>query len=106
MLFDLQADPNELYDLGGRAEHAETIAEMYIKLNTWARRPSARTTLSSGTFINMRNAPRSLGVLIGIADARQAPAIPPRNTLAAKLPTKEGCSPASGKPSGTAVAVT
>ncbi|GLT10955.1 phosphonate monoester hydrolase [Sulfitobacter porphyrae] len=90
MLFDLQADPNELYDLGGRAEHAETIAEMYIKLNTWARRPSARTTLSSGTFINMRNAPRSLGVLIGIADARQAPGDSAAKYIGRKAPDKRG----------------
>lgn len=39
MLFDLQADPDELTDLGNDADHAETIARMYDKLNTWARRP-------------------------------------------------------------------
>jgi arylsulfatase A-like enzyme len=90
MLFDLQADPDELCDLGGRAEHAATIAEMYDKLNTWARRPSARTTLSNGTFINMRNAPRSLGVLIGIADARQAPGDSAAKYIGRKAPDKRG----------------
>ncbi|MCZ4256662.1 sulfatase-like hydrolase/transferase [Sulfitobacter sp. G21635-S1] len=90
MLFDLNADPDELCDLGGRAEHAATIAEMYIKLNTWARRPSARTTLSNGTFINMRNAPRSLGVLIGIADARQAPGDSAAKYIGRKAPDKRG----------------
>ncbi len=71
MLFDLQGDPQEVNDLGGSADHADIIARMYAKLNSWARRPSARTTRSNASFINYRtNAPRS-GVLIGIVDATE-----------------------------------
>jgi hypothetical protein len=72
MLFDLQADPDELTDLGNSADHAGVIAQLYDKLATWARRPAARTTMSNDAFITYRtNAPRS-GVLIGIADATEA----------------------------------
>jgi hypothetical protein len=86
MLFDLQADPNELSDLGGSAGHGDIIAMMYIKLNTWARRPMARTTLSNAALIDKRSDPRRLGVLIGVADASQA-----SHDTAAKYVGRKAC---------------
>lgn len=71
MLFDLNADPDELNDLGNSADHAQVIAAMYDKLNTWARRPAARTTLSNDTFIKRRTDAPLTGVLIGVADATE-----------------------------------
>jgi arylsulfatase A-like enzyme len=90
MLFDLQADPNELSDLGGRADHAEIIAMMYDKLNTWARRPSARTTMPNATFIGMRTSPIRLGVLIGVADATEAINDEAAKYIGRKAPDKRG----------------
>ncbi|APE44959.1 phosphonate monoester hydrolase [Sulfitobacter alexandrii] len=72
MLFDLQADPDELTDLGNDAAQADTIARMYDKLNAWARRPSARTTMSNASFIKYRTAGPRTGVLIGVVDATEA----------------------------------
>ncbi|MBM1817319.1 sulfatase-like hydrolase/transferase [Pseudosulfitobacter pseudonitzschiae] len=90
MLFDLQADPDELTDLGNDADHAETIARMYDKLNTWARRPSARTTLSNATFVRYRTAGRRTGVLIGVTDASQATNDAAAKYIGRKVPDKRG----------------
>jgi arylsulfatase A-like enzyme len=90
MLFDLQADPNELTDLGGSAAQADTIAMMYDKLNTWARRPSARTTLSNGAFIKLRTDARRFGVLIGVADATETTNDAAAKYIGRKAPDKRG----------------
>ena len=90
MLFDLHADPDELTDLGGSAEHTEVIAAMYDKLNTWARRPAARTTLSNATFIKKRIADPRTGVLIGVADATEATDDEAAKYIGRKAPDKRG----------------
>ena len=90
MLFDLQADPDELTDLGNSADHAETIAAMYDKLNTWARRPAARTTLSNAAIMHKRTDPRRTGVLIGVADASQATNDAAAKYIGRKAPDKRG----------------
>ena len=90
MLFDLQADPDELTDLGNSADHAETIAAMYDKLNTWARRPAARTTLSNATFVEYRTSGPRTGVLIGVADATEAADGTASKYVGLKAPDKRG----------------
>jgi hypothetical protein len=45
MLFDLQADPNELYDLGA-APPAGVIEELKAHLLTWALQRKSATTVS------------------------------------------------------------
>ena len=90
MLFDLQADPDELTDLGNSADHAETIAAMYDKLNAWARRPAARTTLSNAAIMHKRTDPRRTGVLIGVADASQATNDAAAKYIGRKAPDKRG----------------
>ncbi|NIZ14463.1 sulfatase-like hydrolase/transferase [Phaeobacter sp. HF9A] len=88
MLFDLQVDPDELTDLGDSAEHAGIIADMYEKLNAWARRPAARTTLPNAVFKAIRTEPRRLGVLIGVADASEAEGDEAAKYIGRKAPDK------------------
>ena len=45
-LFDLEADPNELDDLGRTAGHAEVCADMEARLFAWFRHLRLRTTIS------------------------------------------------------------
>ncbi|MGD9865068.1 MAG: sulfatase/phosphatase domain-containing protein, partial [Pseudodonghicola sp.] len=73
MLFDLQADPQELTDLGDSEDHAGVIAEMYDKLFAWARRQSQRTTRSEAQLREMRTKSRGRGVVIGIYDENDMP---------------------------------
>ncbi len=73
ILFDLENDPDELTDLGGNADHAGAIAEMYDHLFAWTRRPSQRTTRSEQQLIEMRTKSRGTGVLVGIYDENDAP---------------------------------
>ena len=69
MLFDLQADPEEIHDLAGRPEHAATIEEMYVHLFTWARRQSQRTTVSDERILAMRNGGSiRKGIVLGVYD--------------------------------------
>ncbi|AXS42004.1 sulfatase-like hydrolase/transferase [Breoghania sp. L-A4] len=73
ILFDLEADPDELVDLGDREDHADVIAAMYEKLFTWARRPSQRTTRSTAQLEEMRTQTRRRGVMIGVYDENDVP---------------------------------
>ena len=75
MLFDLQADPQELHDLGASPDHAGVIDALYDKLDTWARRPAARTTMPTATWLAARGrgAGRK-GVMIGVAEPGDVPA--------------------------------
>lgn len=74
MLFDLKADPQELCDLGGSADHADIIDKMYDKIFQWAVRPAARTTYPNDKFRNARTNPKRTGVFIGIADESEVEA--------------------------------
>lgn len=73
MLFDMQADPQELTDLGDSASHADVIAAMYDKLFEWTRRQSQRTTRSEEQLIEMRTKTRKRGVVIGVYDENDTP---------------------------------
>ncbi len=74
MLFDLEADPDELVDLGKSEAHAAIRAALYDKLFAWARRPSARTTLSNSALAEMRGKATRKGVLIGVVEPGDIPA--------------------------------
>ena len=73
MLFDLTADPDELNDLGADPAHAGVIASLHERLLAWARRPSARTTVSNAALIAGRGKSGRKGVMIGIVDASDQP---------------------------------
>jgi hypothetical protein len=73
MLFDMEADPQELVDLGASAAHEEVIAEMYDKLFAWTRRQSQRTTRSEAQLIEMRTKSRGRGVIVGVYDENDTP---------------------------------
>ncbi len=69
MLFDLENDPDELFDLGESDEHGKVIDEMYEHLFAWARRSSQRTTISDAQILRMRKGgSRRKGILLGVYD--------------------------------------
>lgn len=67
MLFDMEADPNELIDLGAAPEHAGECDRLNGLLFKWARRISQRTTLSDAQIeargTDLREA--KAGIIIG-----------------------------------------
>ena len=67
MLFDLEADPEELVDLGASPEHEEVRARMSDAIFEWARRHHTRITMHPYKIERMtdREPP---GILIGIWD--------------------------------------
>ena len=73
ILFDLLNDPDELVDLGRSEDHAEVRADMYAKLNEWARRPSQRTTRSDAQLVEMRTKSRGRGIVLGVYDETEVP---------------------------------
>ena len=66
MLFDLDADPDELHDLAKSDTHDDVIALMYDRLGQWARRQSQRTTISEQQIIGRRGGSRRKGILLGL----------------------------------------
>ncbi len=70
MLFDLEADPGELDDLGASPAHAAVMDQMYGHLFAWARRSSQRTTISDEQILAMRSGGGSArkGILLGVFD--------------------------------------
>ncbi len=73
ILFDLEADPEELVDLGESEAHADVIAGMYDKLFEWTRRVSQRTTRTEEQLIEMRTRLRRRGVVLGVYDENDVP---------------------------------
>ncbi|MGX1305284.1 arylsulfatase A-like enzyme [Amorphus suaedae] len=73
ILFDLQADPDELVDLAEDETYADIVAEMYGKLHRWTRRVSQRTTRSEAQLVEMRTSIRRRGVVLGAYDENDAP---------------------------------
>ena len=71
MLFDMQADPDELHDLGDEEAYADTIELMYDRLGHWARRASQRTTKSEQDIKSMRGRSRRKGILLGLVDGSE-----------------------------------
>ena len=68
MLFDMAQDPEEFFDLGDSADHAEIIALMYDRLGRWGRRMSQRVTRSEADIAAMSGKSQRKGVLLGLYD--------------------------------------
>jgi len=72
MLFDLQADPQELCDLGASQapEHAAIRASLHEALFKWARQPRQRATVADGAIesIQVQERISEGGILIGYWD--------------------------------------
>jgi len=68
MLFDLQADPDELVDLGADpsyAEHLQRLGEMHFE---WSRQHHNRITMSAEVVEKMTDGKEPPGILIGYAN--------------------------------------
>jgi len=74
MLFDMEADPGELHDLGASPEHQDIRDLMYERLGVWARRMSQRTTISDKYIETNRGASRGKGILLGLYDGSEGDA--------------------------------
>ena len=70
MLFDLQADPDEFFDLGTSQapEHRHVIARMYDRLRQWATRDAQRVTLSDADIAAMKGKSIRRGITLGLYD--------------------------------------
>jgi arylsulfatase A-like enzyme len=74
MLFDLEADPDELNDIGADLEHQVVLDLMYERLGQWARRLSQRVTRSEADLDKMRGASLRKGILLGHFDGSESSA--------------------------------
>ena len=68
MLFDLEADPDELVDLGRDPEHADIRAHYYGKLLEWALRCGQRVSMSDKEIVEKRGQSRKKGIVLGVTD--------------------------------------
>lgn len=73
MLFDLDADPQELHDLATDPAQAPIIARMYDHLAQWSRRMSQRTTVSDEDIAARRGKSARRGVLLGMVEEGDVP---------------------------------
>ena len=73
MLFDLVNDPQELCDLGRKAEYAGVIEEMYGHLHSWSMRLSQRVTMSDADIEAKRKQGGQTGVVLGVFDESDVP---------------------------------
>jgi arylsulfatase A-like enzyme len=64
-LFDLDADPDELNDLGATPEHAALQAELHERLFHWLRTRSTRITISEQAVRNRTGGAPKQGIIIG-----------------------------------------
>ncbi len=64
-LFDLNADPHELRDLGHSAAHANVRAELHERLFTWLRARRTRTTITEEMAVQRTASSRRRGIMIG-----------------------------------------
>ena len=71
MLFDMENDPEEYFDLGASAEHAAITDMMYERLARWARRMAQRTAISDEEILAGRGRSRRKGVLLGLYDGSE-----------------------------------
>ena len=74
MLYDLEADPNELCDLGADPAFADQRARLAAALHHWSLRQSQRTTRSEAEMRAARGEAPRHGILIGVWDERDVPA--------------------------------
>jgi arylsulfatase A-like enzyme len=68
MLFDLQADPQELRDLGADPSQADICRRLERRLLDWALRPAQRTTISDAAIEATYGKEPAAGILIGYWD--------------------------------------
>ncbi len=70
MLFDLQEDAEEYFDLGADPAHAQTRARLHEALFKWARQPRQRNTIPDATIESTAIQERiaESGILIGYWD--------------------------------------
>ena len=73
MLFDLENDPQEFYDLAKGSDHQPQIDRMYAHLAEWGRRLSQRVTKSEQDILNMRGRSARRGILPFLYDGTEAP---------------------------------
>jgi arylsulfatase A-like enzyme len=64
-LFDLEADPRELTDLGAEPAQASVRAELEQRLFEWARNRRMRITMPSAAINKRTDTARDRGVIIG-----------------------------------------
>ncbi|NCF49557.1 MAG: sulfatase-like hydrolase/transferase [Bacteroidetes bacterium] len=69
MLFDLEADPDELVDLGRNPAYEEQIQTCYDQLFEWTRRCAQRTTISDQEINDRRGKSRRKGIVLGVSEA-------------------------------------
>jgi hypothetical protein len=74
MLYDLEADPNELHDLGADPACEAERHRLAAALALWGLRLSQRTTMSEAQIKAMRGAAARRGILIGVWDESDVPA--------------------------------
>ncbi len=70
MLFDLERDPEEFFDLGrsDAPEHRAVIALMYERLREWATRDAQRVTLSDADIAATMGGSGRRGIALGLYD--------------------------------------
>lgn len=73
MLFDLEADPDEVDDLAKRPGSEPVIAGLYDKLGVWGRRMSQRVTRSEADIAGMRGRSARRGILPFLVDGSEVP---------------------------------
>ncbi len=73
MLYDLEADPDELRDLGADAAFEGERRRLMDALHAWGLRLSQRTTLSEQQIRNRRGKSERQGILIGVWDEDDVP---------------------------------
>ncbi|HWE19418.1 MAG TPA: alkaline phosphatase family protein [Hyphomicrobiaceae bacterium] len=74
MLFDLEADPRELHDLGADPACDGERRRLAAELAEWGMRQSQRTTRSDAEIAAGRGSAQRRGILIGVWDERDIPA--------------------------------
>ena len=72
MLFDLQADPQELRDVGRSPDYQGVVQTCYEMLHSWALRCGQRTSLTTDHLIANRGKSRRKGIVLGLRDAADA----------------------------------
>ncbi|MBR9863025.1 MAG: sulfatase-like hydrolase/transferase [Rhodobacteraceae bacterium] len=73
MLFDLETDPEEFYDLGESADHGEVRDRLYAHLHEWGLRMSQRVTRSDDDIRNSRGRSGRRGILPFLYDGTEVP---------------------------------
>ena len=74
MLFDMEADPYELRDLGADPAYEAQRQRMGQALFDWSLRNAQRTTVPEARALNMRGRSMRRGILVGVWDEQELPA--------------------------------